>query len=146
MTDPPPPQWKPISWLAVIAGHVDGMLETDREQLTQLQEARTQPWLLDDATVARLMRVFTEQQADLTLFDEQIRRWAFGNCTPAQRREVVRLEGQMQQLRAINTAVLALATELQADTIEQQLAKSDVELGLEVLLQGWPGLQRWPRA
>ena len=76
MTDQSIPQWKPISWLAVIAGHIDGMLETDREQYEQLQEARLQPWRLDDATVARLIRVFTEQQEDLALFDEQIRRWS----------------------------------------------------------------------
>ncbi|MDQ2806490.1 MAG: hypothetical protein M3Z04_06175 [Chloroflexota bacterium] len=141
MTDQSPPHWKPLSWLPVIAGHIDGMVEADGAQYTQLQTARATPWLLDDATVQRVIAVFTAQQADLGLFDEQIRRWTFDNCTPAQRREVDRLAGQMTQLRTINTAMLALAAELQAETIETQLAKSDVELGLEFLLKGWPGGQ-----
>lgn len=145
MTDPPAPQWHPISWLPMIANVLDGLLETDREQWDSLQPARAEPWRLDDALVARLLRVFTEQKDDLALYDEQIRRWAFGNATPAQRREIERVESQLTKLHRINTELLALARELQAGTLEKQLAKSDVELGLEFLLGGGPGHSRRPR-
>ena len=45
----------------------------------------------DDYTVGRVIQVFTTQQNDLWLFDEQLRRWEKGPLTNAQRREVERL-------------------------------------------------------
>lgn len=52
-----------------------------------------------------------------------------------QRAEITRLGGQMAKLRRINSDVPALAEELSHGTIEKQLAKSDFELGLEMLLR-----------
>lgn len=40
-----------------------------------------------------------------------------------------------RRIRQINSDVLALAEELSKGTIERQLAKSDFELGLEMLLR-----------
>jgi hypothetical protein len=42
-------------------------------------------------------------------------------------------------LRAVLTNILALAEEIKQGTIEQVLAKSDLELGLEALLRGTNG-------
>jgi len=50
-----------------------------------------------------------------------------------QNQEVARLEGQLKQLTELISAILALAEELKAGTIEKQLAKSDTQLGLEWL-------------
>jgi hypothetical protein len=44
----------------------------------------------------------------------------------------------MLQLHEVISAILRLADELKEGTIEKQLAKSDVELGIEALLRGWP--------
>lgn len=145
MTDQETPQWRPLSWLPTIATAVDGMLEADHEQWDTLQEARDEPWRLDAALVARLIRVFTAQREDLALYDEQIRRWAFGNAPPAQRREIDRLESQLRALHQMNTDLLALAAELQTGTMEKQLAKSDAEWGLEFLLGGGPGHKHRPK-
>jgi hypothetical protein len=138
MPEPPTPQWQPIARLALIAAHIDGMLESATEQYQQLERARPKPYVLDDALVRRVIAAFTTQQADLWLFDEQLRRWTGGQLTPAQRAEVARLARQMLQLHAIITAILELAAELQTGTLEQQLAKSDVALGLETLRKGRP--------
>ena len=56
--------------------------------------------------------------------------------TPSQRTEVQRLAGQMLRLHEVIASILHLADELKEGTIEKQLAKSDVELGIEVLLKG----------
>jgi hypothetical protein len=61
-----------------------------------------------------------------------------GKLTTTQRREVERLASQMLQLHEVITAILRLADELKEGTIEKQLAKSDVELGIEALLRGCP--------
>ncbi len=132
------PQWQPIRMLPTLARHIDGMLEADREQYETLLEAKPKPHVLDNATVARVISVFTKQQQDFWLFEEQLKRWQSGPLTAAQRQEVERLVGQMRALRQNNEKVLRLSRELAQGTIEKQLAKSDAELGLEFLLRGLP--------
>jgi hypothetical protein len=138
MAKQPSPQWQPIERLALLATHIDGMLESASEQYETLQLAKPKPFVLDDYTVGRVIEVFTTQQGDLWLFDEQLRRWERGPLTNAQRQEVERLAGQMLQLHEVISAILRLAEQLQERTIEKVLAKSDVELGLDTLLSGWP--------
>jgi hypothetical protein len=140
MTKHTTPQWQPISQLPLLAQHIDGMLESASVQHDLLQQARPRPYVLDDYTVGRVKEVFTTQQGDLWLFDEQLERWKTLSLTAAQRQEVERLVAQMQQLHAVIAAILELAKELEQGTIERQLAKSDLELGLEVL--GNPDLLR----
>lgn len=132
------PQWQPIERLALIATHIDGMLESATEQYETLQLAKPKPFVFDDYTVGRVIEVFTTQQGDLGLFDDQLRRWERGTLTTAQRQEVERLADQMLQLHEVISAILRLAERLKERTIEKVLAKSDVELGVETLLSGWP--------
>jgi hypothetical protein len=129
----------------MLASHIDGMLQADQEQYETLLEAKAKPWVLDDATVNRVRTVFTTAKNDLPLFDEQLRRWRSGPLTTAQQQELDRLAAQMEQVHTVVTAILTLAEELAQGTIEKQLAKSDPELGLEVLLN--PDLlRRRPRS
>lgn len=139
MTRQPAPTWQPITQLPLIALAIDGMLESAEEQERTLQQARPKPHVLNDYTVGRVIAVFTTQQDDLWLFEEQLRRWDAQQLTDAQRREVGRLTGQLEQLRHVIVAILALADELKRGTIEQVLAKSDAELGLEYLMRRVPG-------
>jgi len=94
--------------------------------------------VLDDYTVNRVKRVFTEQRNGLALFDEQLQRWLAEPLTDEQRREVERLVEQMRRIRENNANVLALADELSKGTIEKVMAKSDLELGIEALMKGFP--------
>jgi hypothetical protein len=125
--------WQPISQLPQIAWMIDGMTESAEEQLGNLHEAEDQPHVLDLPTVDRVIRVYTEQQGDLWLYREQLARWGKLALTDAQRAEVTRLEGRLATLGAHIDALLALAQQLRPHTIESILAKSDVELALDVL-------------
>ena len=142
MNHHPHPTWQPITQLPLIASLIDGMLESAEEQYQTLQSARPRPHVLDDYTVGRVIAVFTTQQDDLWLFEEQLRRWAAQELTDGQRREVGRLTSQLGQLRQVIAAILALADELKSGTIEQVLAKSDAQLGLEALLRRPPEQDR----
>jgi len=133
MAQGPTPQWQPIGKLPVITYAIDGMLESAEEQYPTLEEARPRPHMLDDYTVGRVVEVYTEQRDDLWLYEEQLRRWSVQALTAAQRREVERLTGQLGRLRAVIDTILALMDELKGGTIEQMLAKSDLEVGLEML-------------
>ena len=133
MPQQPTPQWQPITQLALIASHIDWMLEAAQEHYQTLQPARAKPHVLDNYTVGRVTEVFTAQKKDLWLFEEQLKRWAAQSLTALQRTEVQRLTGQMATLRQVITNILALADELKKGTIEQVLGKSDEELGLDFL-------------
>ena len=133
------PHWQPISQLALIASHIDGMLEAAQEHYQTLLPARAKPHVLDNYTVGRVIDVFTVQKNDLWLFDGQLQRWSTQSLTPQQLQEVQRLTTQMAKLQQVITDILALADELKKGTIKQVLGKSDEELGLDVLLRHVPG-------
>jgi hypothetical protein len=140
----PTPRWHPIASLPLVARVIDGQLEAAEEQHRLLLQAR--PGSLDDATVERVTRVFTEEVDLLAVYQEQLDRWQAGPLTVAQRREVERLGGQVARNRNVAAAILALAEDLKATTIDAILAKSDLELGIELLTgrsplfpQGQPG-------
>ena len=130
------PHWQPIEALAMIAAHIDGMLQADREQYETLLEAKPKPHVLDDSTVNRVIAAFTTQRNDFGFFDEQLQRWAALPLSDQQRHEVERLVEQMRLLRENNEQVLTLARELSTGTIDKVMAKSDVEQGLEMLMKG----------
>jgi len=131
----PTPRWQPINKLSVIAYAIAGMLESAEEQYPTLEEGRPRPHMLDDYTVGRVVEVYTEQRDDLWLYEEQLRRWSAQTLTVGQRREVERLTGQLGRLRAVIDKILVLMDELKGGTIEQMMAKSDLEVGLEMLMR-----------
>lgn len=73
------------------------------------------------------------------VYEQQLLHWQAGRLTVAQRREVARVLDATRELRQVHTRIVELADELGRATIERQLAKSDIELGLEYML----GLQRF---
>jgi len=133
----PQPQWQGIEALGMLATHIDGMLEADREQYETLLEAQPKPHVLDDYTVNRVIKAFTTQRGDFWMFEEQLQRWQTGEVTEDQSTEVTRLVEQMRLLRENNQKVLDLAAELSKGTIEKVMAKDDAQLGLEFLLRGF---------
>jgi len=135
MAEQATPQWQPSGKVFLVGTMIDGMLENAREQYATLLEARPKPHVLDDDTVGRLVAVYTAQRDDLWLWDEQLRRWSEASLNRLRRREVERLQGQMVALRAVVGDILALADELGRGTIETMMAKSDVEVGLEMLMR-----------
>jgi hypothetical protein len=132
------PNWQPISMLATVASLIDGGLVDAREHYATLLKARPKPYVLDDATIAHTRRVNGEGVEWCDVYDRQLERWSSERLTDAQRREVARLRGVAGELRLELTRILELADELGEGTIERQLAKSDLELGLEQLLRSDP--------
>ena len=127
----------PISKLGWFTSHIREGVEATSRQLELLQPARARPYLLDDATVARIVQVHHDQAEDLTLFQNQADRWKTDpGLTATQRAELAVYETLIAQLRQVNAEVLAVADELSRGTIDTVLAKSDLELGIEALMRG----------
>ena len=135
LADDPTPHGQPLTALPLIASLIDGELADGQEHHATLLSVRDRPYVLDDATIERSLKLHTEQRDFLGVFAEQLARWRHEQPSSAQRRELDRLEGQLERLRAVLTNILQLAGEHQHGTIERVLAKSDLELGLEALLR-----------
>src|SRR6266446_3716241 len=103
----PTPRWQPIAALPLIARVIDDQLEVAKAQYRFLRLAG--PGSLDNATVERVVRVYTEEVELLAVYDEQLGRWRSGPMTGAQRREVERLSGQLARNRDVDAAILTLA-------------------------------------
>jgi len=138
------PRDQPIAMLPMIARLIDEGLADTSEQYATLLEARAEPWVLDDALVARSKRVNGEALEWCGVYDRQLTRWLGERLTLAQRREVIRLQGVQRDQRRVLNELLALLDELAVNTIDRQLAKSDVQLGLEYVLGFGPPLPRRP--
>jgi hypothetical protein len=91
--------------MPLIAHVIDGQLEGAEEQHRLLLQAK--PGSLDDATVERVVQVFTEEAEFLVIYQEQLDRWRAEPLTIAQRREVDRLSGQVARNRDLAAAILA---------------------------------------
>jgi hypothetical protein len=130
----PKVNWQSISALPLISSMIDGLLDEVEQQYRDLQSCRLQPHVLDDYTVGRVIKVYTDQADDVVLYAEQLSRWNQLNLTPSQRQEVDRLSEEIPRIRERISAILALAAELKGGTIETVLGKSHLEVGLEFLL------------
>ena len=85
--------WYPISALGWFTSHIREGIAVTRHQLELLQPARARPYLLDDDTVTRIIRVHHDQAADLDLFQNQAGKWkADPGLTSAQRAGVTAYE------------------------------------------------------
>ncbi len=127
------PNWQPLSQLPMIAYMIDGMTESAEEQLVNMGQAEERPHVLDNATLDRLTRVYTEQQGDLWLYEGQLARWRKQSWAADQQAEIARLDQRLARLRTLIADLLARAQRLRPHTIDAILAKSDLELGLDVL-------------
>jgi hypothetical protein len=132
--------WYPIRDVGWFTRHTREGIAVTARQLELLQPALAEPYRLDDATVAGIIRVHQDQADDLVLFQNQADRWkAAPELTASQRAAVEAYEAAIAELRELNTTVLAAAEKLKPVTIEAMFAKSDLELGIEALMRGWPG-------
>lgn len=128
------PNWQPISMLPVIAHMIDGGIVDTEQQLSTFTEAESKPYSLDDYTVERAVRVYTEQKDFLDIYTQQLDKWKLSSLSAAQSQEIGRLEKQLVKFRELNTKVLGLVEKLKGQTIETLFSKSDEEIGLEALL------------
>ena len=121
----------PLSQLPMFCQLVDEQLEHEHEQLASLQQAESRPYVLDDATVNRSIKLYSEAPEINECYRRQLSRWKKGEVTIDQLQELERLEQQVKQLEQCQSKILKLAKSFKGNTIDQVLGKSDLELGLK---------------
>lgn len=133
MSEQDQPRWQPLSSLPLLARMIDELLESAQENQINLDAARHRPHLLDDYTINRVVKTYTEQRKDLWLYEEQLARWRSENLDPDQRHEVELLGSQVRRLRETLSSIIALADEIKTGTIEQTVGQDDADLVRDLL-------------
>jgi len=122
--------WQPVSFLQQIAEMIDGMLDAAKETHEPLCQIKVH----DDYTIKRIFEVTGQQVEDEWMYEDQLVRWLHSSdLKRVQRDEILRLQGQMVELKEINRKILAIAKEHKDKTIEKILGKNDEELGMDFL-------------
>lgn len=130
---PESPQWQPIRVMHECIPMVDGMLEEVQSQHNNMLEAQKKPHTMDDATIQRVIDVYSEQHEFLWVYREQFSRWKQESPTPQQLKDINRLEQQVDKIDQVLTGILKIADDIKGKTIESILGKSDMELAMDVL-------------
>lgn len=96
--------------------------------------AQEKPHVLDDETVARIIKLHRSQNADNWVFFEQCKKWRNENPTDEALQLIAQVEKNAHQLEIVNNEILTLVDSFKGKTIDSILGKGDFELGFEYLL------------
>ena len=129
----PTPNWQPLSMLPMLADMLSAQVEEVNTQLETLKAAQARPHVLDDYTIGRVLKVYSEQQDFLWVYEAQVERWQKESLTAKQRQQTEQMSKDLKELTPKLKALLEIAKDLKDKTIESVLNKSDLEVALDVL-------------
>ncbi|MDD1494088.1 hypothetical protein [Burkholderia thailandensis] len=127
------PTWRSISFLPIMFELFGAQVREAQITYDKLMSCRPRPHVLDDATLARVRQVFTDQRDLLPVQRDQMQRWQREATTVEQREMLARLSARADRLSALHDQVLALVDELSLSTIDRLMDMSDADLAMGVL-------------
>ena len=127
------PNFYPISKALTILELNRGMLDSSKEQLENMKDAKDKPYVLDDELINRSIKLYTEQNEGSDIFLQQCAIWRKDNLTEVQLYQVQEIEKTTYELTKVNNEILAIVNTCKDFTINKILEKDDVELAFDVL-------------
>ena len=109
-------------------------LQDALEQLKNLEACKNKPHVLDDETIDRVIKLYSQQGELLLVALKQCKTWRGQNPIPTQLKDIERIEKFTKKLETTGKQILFLANHYKAHTINRILEKNDVELALDYLL------------
>ena len=133
MDQKPTPNWYSKTMISTYVDLSRGMLESAKEQIYNLEQVKSKPHILDDETVARIIKLHTEQNENNWVLIEQCKRWRKEQLDEEELKSVQEIEANAYELEKTNKQILDLANSFKDHTINKVLAKSDINLALAFL-------------
>lgn len=109
-------------------------LQDSLEQLKNLEACKNKPYVLDDETIDRVIKLYSEQGELLLVALEQCKAWRGQNPTSMQLADIGKIEKFTERLQTTGKQILFLANHYKKHTINRILEKDDMELALDYLL------------
>ena len=127
------PNWYSLDMLPTYLMLSKEELRESERQLKNLEACKDRPYILDDNTVNRIIKVHTEQNELMCVPIEQCLKWREQFPSKEQLSDITKTEDNLKKLNEINKQILALAESLKKGTIDSILKKSDLEIALDFL-------------
>jgi len=128
------PNWQPPAMIPFFLNLSQEMLDSSKDQLINMKEAKGKPYLLSDNEIERSLKLYGEMNEDTSLFLEQCKRWLKLPLTASQRKEVFKIEAITKERHDVNQQILFLVRQYQTHTINKIMEMDPSELALDVLL------------
>lgn len=127
------PRWQPISMLPLLAELIDDSLSDAQDMLENVQRGVSRPYVFDDHTVDRILRLYHETLELTVSYKGQLERWSEETSDPVKRAEIDRLTSLVPELRETSRAIINAALEIRKSTINSIMELDDVVLGMAAL-------------
>jgi hypothetical protein len=99
-------QWQPIERLGDVLALIDGMVEESREQRELFRDAGVAT--LDQATVSRTRRAYSDRLGVLGLFRRQLERWGKERSSPDQTKRIKNAQRLLDEDERIAREILGI--------------------------------------
>lgn len=133
MNEKSDPKWQPLSMISVFSKMTRDMLESSEEQLSNLEQTKTKPHLLDNAIIHSVLKLYGEQNEFIPIYIEQCHRWRKEELNTTQQNWVDEIESNIKALQIINLKILSMANHCEPSTIDKIIEKDDFELAVDFL-------------
>ena len=100
------PRWQPITMLPTFTQMIDESMAAARTMLVNVQTGVQKPYVLDAATVDRILRLYTETRELIGVYRAQLERWQGDVSDPEKRAEINRLLGVLPEMDMTVRAIL----------------------------------------
>lgn len=127
------PAFVPPSVIPQVLAVTLDTLDASQDQLKNFKRAKESPSSLDDYTVDRSIRLYTQQKEDAVFFLEQVGIWKQQRLSTPQLEQVQTIEISTHQILNIADELLDILDYCKDFTIEKILAKDPLELALGTL-------------
>ncbi|MBL7110261.1 MAG: hypothetical protein ISS11_08490 [Candidatus Marinimicrobia bacterium] len=124
---------RPISYLPMISDLTYGELEEAENMLSYMLEAKERPSSLDDHTIDRVIRLYSEKIDMVPVYKAQLEYWKNDKSNSSHFTAIDDLYTKTEDLYEISMEILGLAKEISKHTIDKIMAMSDEELAIRTL-------------
>ena len=106
------PQFQPISEMPLIATGIEQILQANEGQMKTLNELKGSCYLLDGATVSRIVNNFSEQKEYLVLYDKQLSLWQQATLSVVQQARLEDMQQSLSLAQMLNHKILKVVDAL----------------------------------
>jgi len=122
------PEWQPISMLPVFREMLICMLDSSLEQLKNMHMVMDKPHAMDDQTLNRMTKLYSEQLEDHWLFEAQFARWKQDTLSYAEEKDVNQLIKLSTKLKQTNENIINIIHAIEDKTMDKIGAMNNREL------------------
>lgn len=127
MTNATQPDLMPIEFLPIYLTLLQGIRSSSEKHYDALSKAKYKPYVLDNYTIQRTIKLFSEQKEDFLVWEEHLNQASLMSLSTAQHYIMQQVKNDFEEIKRLNPKIMGLARELEPYAIDRVLAKDTVD-------------------